>query len=98
MVPAEMVIYSSICPMAELLRSYLFIAYSDAKRPCSTCIRSHRNTVNHAPPGTEVPPMECTFDDVPENGTVPHAVPKNRYEKLENRISMCNAFPNTPVC
>ncbi len=61
---------------------------SDAKRPCATCVRSHRNTVNHAAPGTEIPPLECTFDDVPENGSdAPHPVPKTRLEKLENRIS-----------
>ena len=62
---------------------------SDAQRPCSTCVRSHRNAVNHAPAGVEVPPLECTFDELPECGPVPHAVPKNRYERLENRISTC---------
>ncbi|KLO14473.1 hypothetical protein SCHPADRAFT_920667 [Schizopora paradoxa] len=60
----------------------------DANRPCATCVRSHRNAVNHAAPGTEVPPLECTFDDVAENGAdAPHPVPKTRLEKLENRIN-----------
>lgn len=32
-------------------------------------------------------PLECTFDEAQETGTLLHAAPKNRYEKLENRIS-----------
>ncbi|KAH8120305.1 hypothetical protein DFH11DRAFT_1559424 [Phellopilus nigrolimitatus] len=64
----------------------------DARRPCTTCVRSHRNSVNHAPPGIDVPPLECTFDEVSEDGAQPHAVPKNRYERLENRISELEAL------
>jgi hypothetical protein len=38
--------------------------YSDANRPCSTCVRSHAHATAHAPPGTDLPPKpECTFDD-----------------------------------
>ncbi|EJD03967.1 uncharacterized protein FOMMEDRAFT_19284 [Fomitiporia mediterranea MF3/22] len=64
----------------------------DARRPCSTCVRSHKNTVSHAPPGAEVPPLECTFDEVQENGAQPHSAPKNRYERLENRINELEAL------
>ncbi|KAI5124712.1 hypothetical protein M0805_004318 [Coniferiporia weirii] len=64
----------------------------DARRPCTTCVRSHKNLVNHAPPGVEIPPLECTFDDVTENGGQPHPAPKNRYERLENRISELEAL------
>ena len=62
-------------------------AHSDAQRPaCSTCIRSHKNAVNHAPPGAVVPPLDCTFDELPENGASATPTPKTRYEKLESRI------------
>ncbi|KAL5495275.1 hypothetical protein ACEPAI_738 [Sanghuangporus weigelae] len=64
----------------------------DARRPCSTCVRSHRNTVSHAPPGVEVPLLECTFDEPTENGVQQHAAPKNKYERLENRISELEAL------
>ncbi|KDQ63649.1 hypothetical protein JAAARDRAFT_148211 [Jaapia argillacea MUCL 33604] len=60
----------------------------DAKRPCSTCVRSHAHAVSHAPPGTDVPSQpDCTYDEVPEGNGVSHEVPKNRYERLENRIN-----------
>ena len=37
---------------------------SDAKRPCSTCVRSHNHTVTHAGPDVVLPPFpECTFDE-----------------------------------
>ncbi|KAG6889195.1 hypothetical protein C0995_002910 [Termitomyces sp. Mi166 len=59
----------------------------DAKRPCSTCVRSHAHAVAHAPPGTSLPPKpECTFDDVAESSTSVSEGPRNRHEKLENRI------------
>ncbi|KAG6877642.1 hypothetical protein C0993_005351 [Termitomyces sp. T159_Od127] len=62
-------------------------AESDAKRPCSTCVRSHAHAVAHAPPGTSLPPKpECTFDDVAESTTSLSESPRNRHEKLENRI------------
>ncbi|KAL5535512.1 hypothetical protein ACEPAF_3606 [Sanghuangporus sanghuang] len=64
----------------------------DARRPCSTCVRSHKNTVSHAPPGVEVPLLECTFDEPTENGVQQHAAPKNKYERLENRISELEAL------
>ncbi|KAF8912757.1 hypothetical protein CPB84DRAFT_1670239 [Gymnopilus junonius] len=60
----------------------------DAKRPCSTCLRSHAHAVSHAPPGVTMPPQpECTFDDVAEVNTHVPEGPKNRYERLENRIN-----------
>ncbi|KIY72867.1 hypothetical protein CYLTODRAFT_417642 [Cylindrobasidium torrendii FP15055 ss-10] len=60
----------------------------DAKRPCSTCVRSHAHAVAHAPAGNLLPGVpDCTFDDVPpENAPVTEA-PRNKYERLENRIS-----------
>ncbi|KAJ2928849.1 hypothetical protein H1R20_g8248, partial [Candolleomyces eurysporus] len=75
----------------------------DAKRPCSTCARSHAHAVSHAPPGASLPSKpECTFDeseasstplfaltDMQESEPVPAVsdAPKNKYERLENRIS-----------
>jgi hypothetical protein len=42
---------------------HLYVIHSDAKRPCSTCVRSYAHAVAHAPKGAEAPPMlECTFD------------------------------------
>lgn len=52
------------CPMVQAYSSNFNPAKSDAKRPCSTCVRSHAHAVAHAPPGTSLPPKpECTFDD-----------------------------------
>ncbi|RDX50427.1 hypothetical protein OH76DRAFT_1402463 [Lentinus brumalis] len=66
----------------------------DAKRPsCSTCVRSHAYAVAHAPPGTEhAPHPECTFDEVSEPSVVDTSEPKNRFERLENRISELEAL------
>ncbi|KIM77869.1 hypothetical protein PILCRDRAFT_611893 [Piloderma croceum F 1598] len=59
----------------------------DAKRPCSTCVRSYAHAVAHTPKGAEVPPkLECTFDTVLEVNPVGADVPKNRYDTLESRI------------
>ncbi|PPQ70774.1 hypothetical protein CVT24_001061 [Panaeolus cyanescens] len=61
---------------------------SDAKRPCSTCVRSHEFVKNRAPPGTEMPSEpECTFDDVAEITATALDGPRSRYERLENRIN-----------
>ncbi|EKM55966.1 uncharacterized protein PHACADRAFT_256950 [Phanerochaete carnosa HHB-10118-sp] len=64
----------------------------DAKRPCSTCLRSHAYALSHAPPSerSSLPPKpECTYDEVstaePPEQTPP--APKTRYEKLESRIN-----------
>jgi hypothetical protein len=64
----------------------------DAQRPCSTCVRSHAHALSHAPPGV-VPPErpECTFDEVADSIGAQEA-PKNRYEKLENRINELEAM------
>ncbi|KZT75140.1 hypothetical protein DAEQUDRAFT_720354 [Daedalea quercina L-15889] len=62
----------------------------DAKRPCSTCVRSHAYAVAHAPAGAELPPQpHCTFDEVSDNDDSPEVVenPKARFERLENRIN-----------
>lgn len=38
--------------------------FSDALRPCSTCVRSHAHALSHAPAGVIVPERpECTFDE-----------------------------------
>ncbi|KAI0788632.1 hypothetical protein C8Q75DRAFT_241835 [Abortiporus biennis] len=61
----------------------------DAKRPCSTCVRSHSYAVAHAPAGVELPPHpECTFDELPDTPpSEPVETPKNRFERLESRIN-----------
>ena len=42
----------------------LFAICSDAKRPCSTCVRSHAYAVAHTPKGVTIPShFDCTFDD-----------------------------------
>ncbi|TFK77005.1 hypothetical protein BDN72DRAFT_754042 [Pluteus cervinus] len=66
---------------------------SDAKRPCSTCVRSHTHALAHAAPGASLPPKpECTFDDAAEATTTVAESPKNRYERLENRINELEAL------
>ncbi|KAG2023382.1 hypothetical protein CC2G_001043 [Coprinopsis cinerea AmutBmut pab1-1] len=60
----------------------------DAKRPCSTCVRSHAHALSHAPPGANLPPKpECTFDEIAEHNPTVSEGPKNKYERLENRIN-----------
>ncbi|KAI9445302.1 hypothetical protein H4582DRAFT_1806331 [Lactarius indigo] len=62
----------------------------DAQRPCSTCVRSHAHALSHAPAGVVLPERpECTFDEG-SNGA--QEAPKNRYEKLENRINELEAM------
>ncbi|PCH33848.1 hypothetical protein WOLCODRAFT_94323 [Wolfiporia cocos MD-104 SS10] len=61
----------------------------DAKRPCTTCERSHRYQVAHAPAGSELPPHpDCTYDEVTEtDSSDPFENPKARFERLESRIN-----------
>ncbi|EGO03916.1 hypothetical protein SERLA73DRAFT_84116 [Serpula lacrymans var. lacrymans S7.3] len=60
---------------------------SDAKRPCSTCVRSHSHAAAHAPAGLELPPHpDCTYDEAPDTNASSTEIPKNKYEKLESRI------------
>lgn len=82
---------------------------SDAKRPCSTCVRSHSYALAHAS-GSDRAALpqhpECTYDEseyreisdkvvllkLSTVSTAPPAeptppAPKNRYERLESRIS-----------
>ncbi|KAL7285130.1 hypothetical protein ACG7TL_000222 [Trametes sanguinea] len=66
----------------------------DAKRPCSTCIRSHSYAAAHAPPGADLPPHpECTFDETsdPQPPETPDS-PKDRFERLETRINELEAL------
>ncbi|KAE9411008.1 hypothetical protein BT96DRAFT_846815 [Gymnopus androsaceus JB14] len=64
----------------------------DAKRPCSTCVRSHRHAISHSPPGTQHPPEpNCTFDE-PLELTVGVEGPRSKSEKLENRIAELEAL------
>ncbi|KAJ3541142.1 hypothetical protein NM688_g6125 [Phlebia brevispora] len=64
----------------------------DAKRPCSTCVRSHSYALAHAS-GSDRAALpqhpECTYDEIstapPVEPTPP--APKNRYERLESRIN-----------
>ncbi|KAK0456553.1 hypothetical protein EV421DRAFT_1895773 [Armillaria borealis] len=68
-------------------------SFSDAKRPCSTCVRSHSHAVSHAPAGAQLPSApECTFDEIHESTAAPSETPKNKYERLENRISELEAL------
>ncbi|KAF8922447.1 hypothetical protein CPB85DRAFT_1267627 [Mucidula mucida] len=63
------------------------IFQSDAKRPCSTCVRSHAHALAHAPAGAPMPSgPDCTFDEIPETHPSIADAPKNKYERLENRI------------
>ncbi|CAE6522064.1 unnamed protein product [Rhizoctonia solani] len=57
---------------------------SDAQKPCSTCVRSHRfaSSSNPALLHTE---LECTYDDLTSEGT-PVAKPRTKYKVLEDRI------------
>ncbi|KAI0660380.1 hypothetical protein C8Q70DRAFT_1052957 [Cubamyces menziesii] len=66
----------------------------DAKRPCSTCIRSHSYAATHAPPGTDLPPHpECTYDESSEpQPAETQDSPKNRFERLESRINELEAL------
>ncbi|KAI0257655.1 hypothetical protein BJV78DRAFT_1116422 [Lactifluus subvellereus] len=62
-------------------------------RPCSTCVRSHAHALSHAPAGVVLPERpECTFDEVVANSAGAPEAPKNRYEKLENRINELEAM------
>ncbi|GBE77868.1 hypothetical protein SCP_0107500 [Sparassis crispa] len=62
----------------------------DAKRPCSTCLRSHKYALSHAPAGAELPPHpECTYDDIPEEET--GKLSDDQLKVLENRISELEA-------
>ncbi|KIJ68342.1 hypothetical protein HYDPIDRAFT_146307 [Hydnomerulius pinastri MD-312] len=79
--------------------------HSDAKRPCSTCVRSHSHAVAHAQPEAQLPPYpECTFDEVA--GVDPSGAcsetPKTRYERLESRICVflilsCQDLSSLPI-
>ncbi|KAF9650040.1 hypothetical protein BDM02DRAFT_1526203 [Thelephora ganbajun] len=65
----------------------------DAKKPCSTCIRSHNHAVAHAGPDVVLPPFpECTFDEVKDPVFPNNDTPKSKYEKLENRINELEAL------
>ncbi|KAH9944126.1 uncharacterized protein BXZ73DRAFT_39528 [Epithele typhae] len=72
------------CPMPD-----------DAKRPaCSTCRRSHSYAVAHASPGTDLLPRpECTFDERASRALPPeNQEPKNKFERLETRITELEAL------
>ncbi|KAG1881772.1 hypothetical protein C8R48DRAFT_14824 [Suillus tomentosus] len=67
----------------------------DARRPCSTCVRSHKHARDHAQPGVNLPERpECTFDEVAttETPSTPSDSPKNRFERLETRIKELEAL------
>ncbi|KZV77049.1 hypothetical protein PENSPDRAFT_645787 [Peniophora sp. CONT] len=59
----------------------------DAKRPCSTCLRSLAHAKAHPQPGVFLPETpDCTYDD-PAPPSAPEP-PKPRYEKLDTRLPM----------
>lgn len=70
----EMVL--SLCVSRRQTKLRLFFltgGNSDARRPCSTCVRSHAHAVAHAHAGTEIPAYpECTFDDGHINSNAQH--------------------------
>ncbi|KAJ3547585.1 hypothetical protein NMY22_g1586 [Coprinellus aureogranulatus] len=68
---------------------------SDAKRPCSTCIRSHAHALAHAPPGTNLPQApECTFDESEAVGPLV-APPSDHYRPmLEPPVTVSEAPKN----
>ncbi|KAG1755181.1 uncharacterized protein EDB91DRAFT_1233936 [Suillus paluster] len=71
------------------LVSFKIRSTSDARRPCSTCVRSHKHARDHAQPGASLPETpECTFDEVAttEIPSTPSDSPKSRFERLETRI------------
>ncbi|TBU45207.1 hypothetical protein BD309DRAFT_860573 [Dichomitus squalens] len=91
---AQVLRRNQACHQCRRRKLVTLFVYSDAKRPCSTCVRSHAYSVAHAPPGTELPPHpECTFDEVSES-TIPDSEdsPKNRFERLENKINELEAL------
>ncbi|KIJ21656.1 hypothetical protein PAXINDRAFT_165090 [Paxillus involutus ATCC 200175] len=58
----------------------------DAKRPCSTCVRSHSHATAHARPGAQLAPSpECTYDEV-ARAESSGPTTENRYGRLESRI------------
>ncbi|KIK99029.1 hypothetical protein PAXRUDRAFT_30764 [Paxillus rubicundulus Ve08.2h10] len=58
----------------------------DAKRPCSTCVRSHSHATVHAQPGIQLAPFpECTYDEV-ARAKSSGPTTENRCEHLESRI------------
>ncbi|KAK2461839.1 hypothetical protein APHAL10511_006302 [Amanita phalloides] len=64
----------------------------DAQRPCSTCVRSHNHSIAHTSPGVHLPAKPvCTYDEVAEANTLSEG-PKNKYERLENRINELEAL------
>ncbi|KAG1885805.1 hypothetical protein F4604DRAFT_1918485 [Suillus subluteus] len=70
-------------------------ANCDARRPCSTCVRSHKHARDHAQPGANLPERpECTFDEVAttETPSAPSDSPRNRFERLETRIKELEAL------
>ncbi|KAK7694818.1 hypothetical protein QCA50_002006 [Cerrena zonata] len=65
------------------------ILRSDARRPCSGCIRSHAYALAHAPLGTDVPEEpDCTFDEgaeIPDDVETPED--RARAAALEDKIA-----------
>lgn len=77
--------------------------FSDAKRPCATCLRSHAYAVAHAPKDKPAPPYpDCTYDEGEvvclvsllqttnaRSGAEEPEEPQStvKYQVLENRIS-----------
>ncbi|KAF9229394.1 hypothetical protein BS17DRAFT_19414 [Gyrodon lividus] len=59
----------------------------DARRPCSTCVRSHSHAIAHAQPGIQLPPYpECTFDEGAHTDSSGPCT-ENSHGRLESRIT-----------
>ena len=58
---------------ADPINIHIFLALSDAQRPCSTCVRSHAYALSHAAPAQRVtmpPRPDCTYDEGDANAVV----------------------------
>ncbi|KAI8980709.1 hypothetical protein BD414DRAFT_420621 [Trametes punicea] len=77
-----------------VLNIQALIPSSDAKRPCTTCVRSHSYAATHAPSGTDLPSHpECTYDEAADpQPPEPQDSSENRFERLEHRINELEAL------
>ncbi|CAE6385679.1 unnamed protein product [Rhizoctonia solani] len=64
-------------------RKRKMLQFSDAQKPCSSCVKSHRFAVFGNPDLLLTEP-ECTYDNVTSEGI--SAKPRTKYQALEGRI------------
>ncbi|KAI0684542.1 hypothetical protein BC835DRAFT_1422219 [Cytidiella melzeri] len=70
--------------------AFVRISSSDARRPCTACLRSHGHLVEHAQAGSDVPPYpECTYDEVTDitiDGDEGYGKLQGRIDELEGLL------------